>query len=77
MIFEKISGLSKIGSIKIPILSAKNIFFIKPTVNKINPNLIFSFLNIILFLSCGRSSFNLKIGPAISWGKNKINSETE
>ena len=48
---ENVSGLSNIGSIKIPILSAKKIFFTKPTVNKINPNLIFSFLNMHLFLS--------------------------
>ena len=48
---ENVSGLSNIGSIKIPILSAKKIFFTKPTENKINPNLIFSFLNMHLFLS--------------------------
>ena len=71
---ENASGFSKIGSIKIPILSAKKIFYKKPTENKINPNLTFSLLIVILFFNCGKSSLSLKIGPAISWGKNKINS---
>ena len=68
------SGFWKNGSINKEILSAKKTFLINPIKNKSIPKRILSFLKIILFLSCGISSFALRIGPAINCGKKIINS---
>ena len=47
-------------------LSARNIFFINPMVNKQAPNFMFVLVKIIFLFNPGINSFALNIGPAIS-----------